>query len=828
MTSSEPARIPWVAVGLISAAALAFELLLTRIFSIVHWHHLVGMIVSLALLGYGASGTFLTLLGERVRRYFAPLFVANALLFTVGATGAVWVIAWVPLNPLELPWDRRQPFYLMAVYAAAAVPFLGAANCIGMALSVFARQGHRIYAVDLACAGLGVAVVTAALWLWHPAHVLWPLGASGLAAAFIGGLETGLGRGRLALVTAIASLVTAMLLWPLEVDHAPYKVLPQATATLGASVELERPGPMGVLTVVANERVPFRHAPGLSLTHRGPAADQRALFVDGEAAGTLTPLEDGRPPGFLNHLVSTLPYRLVDQPRVLLLGLAGNHGLLQALAHGARTLTAVDPNPAIADLLIGAYGAYTGDLFARPGPNKLVVTEPRSYAQSSGQSYDQSHDQSHDQGGRDSYDLVVMDLGNVGNVGGLQSQATSFRLTTEAFGAYLRRLSPGGLFAVSGSLQQPPRETLKLAATAREALLAAGHTEPAGHLAMVRNWQRFVMVVGARPLSAGIRQAVRRFSAGHGFDLVALPGMTRDEANQYHVLDGPRYHDGVGRLLAPGAGAFMEAYPFAIAPATDDRPFFYRFSRWDNAADLLRLPAGTGYAHMDWAYWMAVAALVQALVLALVLILLPLLVLRRSRAGAGLKLRTAAYFAGVGLAFLFVEIAFIQHLQLLLGHPVHAFAVVLVSFLVWAGLGSYLSRQPLGRRRGASLRLRLAVAVAVIAVLAVAYILWMPALVEAVLGEPFAVRLGVVMALIAPLALAMGMPFPLGLALVEERSADLLPWAWGINGCASVVSAIAATLLAMEIGFSGLVMLAAALYLPLPWIFRRSPARPPP
>ncbi len=802
-TKNQP-HIPWVAVGLISAAALAFELLLTRIFSIVHWHHLVGMIVSLALLGYGASGTFLTLLGERLHRHFAALFVANALVFTLGTGAAVWVIDLVPLNPLELPWDRRQPFYLMAVYAAAAVPFLGAANCIGMALVAFAGRGHRIYAVDLAGAGLGVVAVTAVLWLWHPAHVLWLLYGVGLAAALAGGLETGLNRAALTASVAITGLVTAALLGLVEVDNAPYKALPQATATLGARVELERPGPLGIVTVVANDRVPFRHAPGLSLTHPGPTVPQRALFVDGEGAGSLTPLDEGRPPAFLDHLVSTLPYRLVDEPRVLLLGPAGNHDLLQAMAHGAPAVTAVEPNPGLARLLTADYAAYTGDMFARPR-HRLAVTEPRTYAQ----------------GSHETYDLVVMDLGNAGGVGGLQSQKASFRITTEALEAYLGRLSPRGLLAISGSLQQPPRESLKLAATARDALLAAGHPEPARHLAMVRNWQRFVMVVGTRPLSAATGDAVRRFCAGHGFDLVALPGMERDEANRHHVLDGPRYHDGVNRLLGPGAEAFAEAYPFAITPATDDRPFFFRFSRWDNAADLFNLPAGTGFAHMDWAYWMAVAALLQALVLALALILLPLVVLRRSRAGAGLKLRTAAYFACVGLAFLFVEIAFIQHLQLLLGHPVHATAVVLAGFLVWAGLGSYLSRQPLGRRRPPSLPLRLAVAVAVIALLAVAYILWMPALVGAVLGESFALRLGVAMALIAPLALAMGMPFPLGLALVEERSTDLLPWAWGINGCASVVSAIAATLLAMEIGFSGLVMLAVLLYLPLPLLFRR-------
>lgn len=793
-SSPQPA-IPWLAVGLISAAALGYELLLTRLFSIVHWHHLVGMIISLALLGYGASGTFLTLLGERVRHHFTALFVANALFFAITAGAAVWVIQQLPLNPLELPWDPRQPLYLAAVYLAAALPFLGAANCVGMALAVFPRHSHRVYAVDLLGAGMGVALVTALFWVWHPAALLWPVAGAGIAAAVAAGAAQAVGWVRLLGLALLSAAAVAAILGPLTVESADYKDLPQATAALGARVMSERPGPMGVVTVVANERVPFRHAPGLSLRYPGPPADQQGVFVDGEGAGALTPRVDGTPPDYLRHLVSALPYRMAERPRVLMLGLAGNGPLLQALAHGARHVTAVEPDPGLAALARQATPAT--DL-------EVVVTGPRTYAQ----------------GAPGRYDLIVTDLGNAGNVGGLQSQASTFRFTTEALAAYLRHLDDDGLLAISGALQLPPRASLKLAATARDALRAAGHSEPAAHIALIRDWQMFTLVVGREPLSAARREAVRTFADDHGFDLVALPGMARDEANRHHQLAEPRYFDGVAGVLGQDPDGFAAAYPFHIAPATDDNPYFFRFSRWSNLPEVLTMPAGTGFAQLDLGYWMSVASLGQALVLGLLLILLPLLVLRRSRTGAGLKARTAAYFTAVGLAFLFVEIAFIQRLQLVLGHPVYATATVLVGFLVWAGLGSYLSRRPLGGRPAVNLRARLAAATLVIAVTALAYLWWLPQLTTALLDWPFGARLVASLLLIGPLALAMGLPFPLGLALVEERSGELLPWAWGINGCASVVSSIAATLLVMEVGFSGLVALALALYLPLPLLFR--------
>ena len=800
MTGDDRPPVPWLAVGLISAAALGYELLLTRLFSIAHWHHLVGMIISLALLGYGASGTVLTLLGGRVRRHFAGLFVANALLFVVSAGLAVWLIRLVPLNPLELPWEPRQPLYLMAIYAAAAVPFLGAANCIGMTLAAFAPRSHQVYAVDLAGAALGVAAVTALLWLVHPRDLLWLACLTGLAAALAGGHRLGVGPRTLLPALGAGAVAMAAVLGPLELEPAPYKALHQATAAKGARVELESPGPMGVVTVVANDDIPFRQAPGLSLLHRGPPSPQRGVFVDGEGAGALTPLENGEPPDFLDHLLSALPYHLTDRPRVLILGLRGNGDMLQALGQGARRIRVVEPNAELARLLSGPYAELTGHPYRRPD-TRLVVADPRTHAQRATQTFD----------------LVFTDLGNAGNVGGLRSQSTSFRFTTEAFTAYLRHLSPGGLVAVSGQLQRPPRESLKLVATARDALRRAGVSRPASHLAMIRDWQRFTLVIARRPLSAEHRQAVRRFAASHGFDLVTLPGLERAAANRHHRLESPQYFDAVNRLLGGDAETFTRGYPFVIAPATDDSPFFFRFSRWHNLPELLDLPAGTGFAQLGWAYWMTVAALVQALVLALLLILLPLLALGRSRAGAGLKARTAAYFGCVGVAFLFVEIAFIQRFQLVLGHPVYAFAAVLTGFLVWAGLGSLVSRRGITAEPPV-LRRRLLLATAVIALTAVAYLALLPAILDTLLGWSFAARLAATLALIAPLGIAMGMPFPLGLALVEGRASDLLPWAWGINGSASVVSSIAAVLVAMEVGFSGLVVIAVGLYLALPWI----------
>jgi hypothetical protein len=174
------------------------------------------------------------------------------------------------------------------------------------------------------------------------------------------------------------------------------------------------------------------------------------------------------------------------------------------------------------------------------------------------------------------------------------------------------------------------------------------------------------------------------------------------------------------------------------------------------------------------------------------------------------------YFTALGLAFMFVEIAFIQKFILFLSHPVYAVAVVLTAFLLFAGLGSRVAArfQAAGRSRRA-----VGLAAAAIAGLALLYVLGLPPIFRQWMGLADSVKIGLSVLLIAPLAFAMGMPFPLGLSRLAERSPALIPWAWALNGFASVVGAVLATLLAIHWGFTAVVIVAVALYLTAAFCF---------
>jgi len=281
------------------------------------------------------------------------------------------------------------------------------------------------------------------------------------------------------------------------------------------------------------------------------------------------------------------------------------------------------------------------------------------------------------------------------------------------------------------------------------------------------------------------------------------------DANRVNVLADPWLSEGTRALLGPGRASFMARYKFRLEPATDDRPYFLHFFRWGALPEILALRGQGGLALGEWGYLLLVATLLQAILASALLILLPLWALRGAPAPARARLPVAIYFAALGLGFLFIEMAFFQRFILFLGDPLYSASVVLASFLVFAGLGS-ASSERLARAGGAARAVRNAGGMIVF--LAAVYLLFLPSLLHTFIAASEGARITLSIVLIGPLAFFMGMPFPLGLARVSDVAPALVPWAWAINGCASVVGAVLATLVAMEAGFTGVLALALLLY----------------
>jgi spermidine synthase len=788
----------FVSIAVLSAGVLAYEILLTRLLSIIQWHHFAYMIISLALLGFGASGTFLTFAGKRLATHFKSAFTINAGLFALSSFVCFAIVQSLPLNLLEISWSATQLLWLVLAYLLLALPFFFAANCIALTLVRFPDLIATTYAFDLGGAALGCG---AALWMLHggePGGVLVPVACAGVLAAIVVAIEARWLRWG-ATGVVLAAGVYLLHASPFVLRISEYKGLAQAERISGATVVASRSSPLGLLTVLENPEVPIRHAPGLSIAAPASIPEQVAIYTDAGSATMITRYDGVRDTiAYMDRLSSALPYHVARIESVLVLGAGAGADVLQALYHGAEHITAVELNAQMVEFVRDEYPVFSGNIYGDRRVS-LEIAEARHFA------------------ARDAgrYDLVQMTgLDAFGaSASGLHALNESYFYTVEALQTYMDRLNPDGLIGITRWVDLPPRDGVKLFATAVAALQARGVKNPELRLAWVRSWNSITLIIKNGDLSGGQIDAIRSFAESRGFDVAYYPGMSRDEANRYNTLSGPQFFDAAKALLSPERDQFLSNYKFHVAPSTDDRPFHFHFFKWRHFPELLALRARGGMGLLELGYVVLMAALLQALVVGVVLIVLPLLWMRRDGGDPTVSSWSRGvvigYFLSVGLAFLFIEIAFIQIFVRFLGHPVYSVTVILASFLLFAAAGSRLTGSfPDAISDGR----KLLAAILVITVTCIAYVGFLPAILDSAAGAGGILRAVMAVTLVAPLAVAMGMPFPLGLRGLGASASDFIPWAWAINGCASVVSAVLAVVLAMHFGFTAVILLAAALY----------------
>jgi hypothetical protein len=783
-------------VFLISAAAIGYELLLMRVLSIVQWHHFAYMIISLALLGYGASGPFIALFRRTLEPRFEQAFATCAFAFSIAMVACFVAGQRVPFNALEIIWDRTQFLNLALMYLVFFVPFFFAACCVGLALTCRSEAISRLYFCDLAGAGAGAVLIVSMLLVVFPQSALILLVALALIASMlVGNSSTARVPLRIGQFTWLVVLAVIVFNDGLTLRPSEYKGLSQAMQVVDARALTQVSSPLGLLTVVDSPTVPIRLAPGLSFNTRHVPPEQLAVFTDADGMSAITRYDGDRESvAFLADVTAALPYALLDQPDVLILGAGGGSDVLLALYHDANHVDAVELNPRMTGLVADTYAKFAGHIYDDPRV-VLHTAEARGYVAQSERRYD----------------LVQIGLlDSFAAAGaGVQALNESYLYTVEAIREYLADLRPGGVVAITRWVKMPPRDSLKLAAIAIEALEQAGEVDPGRRIAAIRSWNTVTLLIKNGVFLASEIDAIREFAWSRSFDTAYFPGITSADSNRFNLLDRPWLHDGIQAMLGDGADRFFADYKYFIEPATDDRPYFSHFFKWRSLPEVMAMRASGGAGLIEWAYLIVVTTLVQAAVIGGLLILLPLSRITRTWTGG---VRYGTYFLALGLAFLFVEIAFIQKFTLFLSHPLYAVAVVLASFLVFAGAGSACSLRMAERAAARDVR-PVSIAVAGIVAIAALYLLLLPPLFGRFIGVADSARILISVLLIAPLAFFMGMPFPLGLRRVAERAPDFVPWAWGINGFASVVSAALATLLAIHFGFTVVIVIAMIIYI---------------
>jgi len=810
---------------LVSASVLSYQVILVRAFSIGQWHHFAYMVISIALLGFGASGTLLAVLERRradtaASRQFSYVswFAISATSFAIALPISFWLAQRVPFDPFLIIWDSRQVLYLGSYYLALFVPFFAAAAAIGLALTSESATCPRLYAFNMAGSGAGAIL---ALFLLSVVAVEWALaGVTALAqgaailALFEGDFFHDRGVRRLfalAGVAIMAILTLASILRPTAVRLSQYKGLSYALNLPGAQVVAERSSALARVNVVASPAI--REAPGLSLIAPTDALPPRqlGLYMDAESAGPITAFDgDTSRLNYLDWMVTAAPYfALPDAPgdlRVCVLGSGGGAGVLLALRHAARQVDAVELDPNVPWLLRGTFRAFAGGLYDRPEV-RLHRADARAFVQTAHQNWNV-------------IDLSLVDS-FAGSAVGIGAVGENYLYTRDAFEAFLRHLRPGGVVAVTRWVRTPPRDELKLFATGVAALERLG-LNPAERLVLIRSWAAATLLLKKEAFTEQELSALRRWAEERLFDTSYFPGITPDQHNRHNVLERDYYFEATSAFLVGGESReqFFRDYAFNVRPATDDRPYFFHFFRWRALPLMFRTYPQSWIPFSEWGYLILVATLVQATLLSILLIVSPLVLLPRHgtcndsviarppvRGSVGLQV--LVYFLTLGLGYLLVEMALIQRLVFFLANPSFAVAVVLAGLLFFSGSGSAWAGRQL--RKGTSATQLACWAALVVALTDAVYAFGLQAVLTPLLSWPLPARMVLAFAVMLPLV-AMGVPFPLGLRQLGLRHTQLLPWAWAINGCASVLAGPLATLLALGAGLPAVLLAASGCY----------------
>jgi len=786
------ACLPLYSIGLLSASALATELYLVRLFAIIQWHHAAYMIISLALLGYGVSGTLLALLRKRVLARFAFFYPLLIVLFALALPLCLWLAQRLDFNAELLLWRSQAWLHMAGVYLLLALPFLFAAAAIGLALDAASTRVSQMYAADLAGAGLGALCMVGLLSILPISNIPAALVTLALLAAGIALLE--LKQPMRRSLPVIALMIISVWLLPGGLNRplvSEYKPLSGTMRIQGAQLVDERSGPLGQLSLVRNDDVPLRHAPGLSLHTPVIPGKQMALFEDASGMSAIISIESNQSLGWLEWMPSALPYAISRPQRVLIAGAGGGMEALQALTLSDGVVDVVEPNGQRLELLAREY-------------NKLESGQRLHYHHAELREFLQRSDRA--------YDLMVFGPGGAGGgASGMYALNTQYGQTIEAYREYMDHLTPDGHIAITNWLQLPPRGIFKHIATAIDVLKDNGYPHVGNHLIVMRSLQTATLMFGPAPFDQTSIDALNTFSKTRGFDISWAPGMTARQANRFNRLPRPWLYEGVIRLLGEQPADYIDAYKFDIRPTTDDRPYFSHFFRWSLVDEIMANRGKGGMSLVEGGYLVLLVTLIQAVVAGIILILLPLgLYRRRIGLNRNALFSTTGYFLCLGLAFLFIEIAFIERLTLLLGHPLYSVAVVLAGFLVFAGIGSAFTGRLvaiLGMQRLLWLSTALIITATMIHLIAGDWMM------QGARTLPEGTRIAIALILIAPLAMPMGVPFPLGLGWLAGNAPAFTPWAWGLNGFASVVSAVLAVLLALHWGFSAVILIAGGLYL---------------
>ena len=752
----------------VALTTLTWEVLITRIFSATMYYHFVFMSISLAMLGFGCSGVLVFLFPktfslrrcDRQMAGFSWFFALTILLA---------IVVYLQVS-LAIDMSLRSFVQLFIIFIFIFIPYLFSGLTITLALKHYARSITRLYCYDLIGAGVGSVCVIGLLYVYDGISLVLLTACTACVAAIFFSSSAG---SKWFSTTSFALL--AIMLTLFLVNAYGYRFL-KVSYVQGISqddIVFEKWNPINRVTVTPEA---FQGNKTLRINYDAAALAHMHRF-DGSFESV----------DYLRNIIQSFYYGIRKNAKVLIIGVGGGQDVLNAYTHGQKDITGIEINPTIAKLNTDIYRDFNGGLFHRPGV-QLIVDEGRNFVRHTHDRYDIIH-------------LPNVDSG-VASSSGAFTFVENTLYTVEAFSDYYHTLTDNGVLWLArwrtGS-KAYYLENFRVFTGILRTLEQMGVPAPGRHIVMIEEpeknvWRQAIMLMKKQPFNDVELAEIDRHREKLGLQWLFHPHRRLDNTlNDY--------------LHAPDRTAFLETYPLNVKPNTDNQPFFFNFLKPKHYFGKLP-PIQT---HFTYPVFMFKSLFVVVFTMVLLTIFLPMVLFQRGIQISGticFRGGYVVYFICLGLGFMLVEIPLIQKFILFLGQPLYAIAVILSCLLIFSGVGSLLAgRIPLETVAG-----RLRLIIALLCVFLTVSIFTFPAIFNLFLGSPAAVRFLISVLLVLPLGLVMGMALPLGIRLIEQDAAPIIPWVWAVNGACSVMGSVVAWGLSLNFGYNATIWMATAVY----------------
>ena len=693
---------------LTSFSVLTLEITYARVLSVITYYHFSSMIISIALLGFGAAGAYLSVKFQKQKEKINLYFLEkNLFLFFVSIIFGFYLIIKIRFFPLSWNADWTNQLALIFFYILMGLPFYFAGLVISSFFSVYPEKANLLYFSDLMGAGLGSV---GSVILFH--FISAPLFSKKIR------------------LIALSFCILFLFFSYKIVNEKTILIYPPPSKSMfnfaspwkGKNViEYSKWNIIEKVDVTKSLRSKVWGFGGeISPIYSSQKCELRYIFKDGIMSSGIMKIR-GK---ILKKEFYEYSGKLAD--KCILIPWEGRH----------------------------FFSRFEG---------KVDVIETS---------------------GLDEYPALSS---------GAYAMCENYIFTVESIISMLNHLTKRGIISITRIYFNPPRETLRLVTTAKEALRRLKTLEPSKHFIIIKGKRWANTLIKKMPFTEKEVENLKKWALKMKFDFIYLPFQKNKNPIDKYL-----------RLSKKEEKYFLKEYPYKIYPVTDNSPFFFQYYKWKN---LFKMKMG------NWVYEqlmpiglkMVIFSLIQITLLGLFFIIIPLLSIKIPKNEKWFL--PMVYFSSIGLGYILIEIVLIQKFNYFLGGPVYALAVTLFALLTFSGIGSFFFRKRIVNQ---SFPKKIILTIILIGILYIFSLNW---LINLFLPLNRTLRIFASFLIIAPLGFLMGFPFPFGIKILKTREREMLiPWAWGVNSVFTVFGSVFCLFISLNFGFNYALALGICSY----------------